>query len=302
MKKLFLTILFFTSCFTSFAQDVIVLRKDEEELKCRIVAINDTIIYYRKWNTPGTAKYSYKRSEVLSYTLEKNFWRLKTYISLDGTIYFATEKVDVESRKLSKKEQKIDPNNNFLGKYLSDEVVDGYIILNSEDTLNGLLFIRNVAMNQLSVSFKGDEADRRDYDVSELKGYVYNNLNYKNVPNVYTKEVINERKSENGNLLLHQLVDGTAKLYLFFEIQYPKSVAVSYENPPAYLGKLSRYYVIENGQGVRMMNKGRSVRKTLSKLFSDDSELLKQIYAKVPKEEDLVTIINSYNERHPVTK
>lgn len=291
MKKLFaLNILLVLSSFC-FSQDIIVLRKDESEIKCRIVSINDTAIFYRKWNTPGTAKYSFKRFEVLSYTIEKSHLRLKALSEPKGGLV-STEEIKNENNKSDS------PDEGILGKYYSGDVLDGYIISKNGDTINGLVYVKNVAINQYQVTFEDDLGSKKDYSPSDIKGYQYGNLTYTTVSTELKKELTNGYSSPSGVLFLHQIESGKAKLYRVFELRFPKNIHLSVPDPPTYMGNISHYYFIDNGNGAKAITKGKSLRKILTKNFSDDAVLQERLKVSSPKISDLPNIIKDYNERH----
>ncbi|MBL0339617.1 MAG: hypothetical protein IPP71_01130 [Bacteroidetes bacterium] len=294
MRNYILFFLLFISTY-SFAQDIIVLRQGETEIKCHIVELNDTAFIYRKWNTPGTAKYSYKRNEVLSYTLDKG--KVKKKSSPSTSIESSSEQKTEAPKGLFKIKKKVNPDEGLLGKYHSDAMLDGFAILASGDTVYGILTIKNVAMNQLSVSLKDEKGVKKEFNTTDLTGYSYANLIYEKVRVRYKKEVVNGRGTENGHLLLHREVDGKAKLYRMYTLKFSKTAFAYYPDPPSYLGKLKWYYVIDNGNGQIEITHGKGLGRTLLNLFENDSVLKEQIMVKSPKIKDLEKIISSYNER-----
>ncbi len=291
MKKLFALLTLLQLSSFVFSQDIIVLRKDESEIKCRIVNINDTAIFYRKWNTPGTAKYSYKRFDVLSYTVEKSHLRLKALSEPQGGLVSADELRNENNIKDQ-------PDDGILGKYSSGDLLDGYIVNKNGDTINGLVYVKNVAINQYLVSFEDDLGNKKDYSPSEIKGYQYGNLNYQSVATDLKKELTNGYASATGVLFLHQVEVGKATLYRVFELRFPKNIQLNVPDPPTYLGKVSHYYYIDNGRGAKSSTKGKSLRKLLTKMFNDDDVLQERLKIRSPIESDLPNIIKDYNERH----
>lgn len=275
----------------AFSQDIIVLRKDESEIKCRIVNINDTAVIYRKWNTPGTAKYSFKRFEVLSYTIEKSHLRLKALSEPQGGLMSA-EDIKNENNKSES------PDEGMLGKYYSGDVLDGFIISKNGDTINGLVYVKNVAINQYLVTFEDDMGSKKDYSPSDITGYNYGNLNYKVVSTELTKELTNGYAAPEGKLFLHQIVSGKANLYRVFELRFPKNIVLNVPDPPTYLGKVTHYYLIDNGRGMLAITKGKSLRRILARMFDDDTVLQEKLKISTPKTTDLPNIIKDYNERH----
>ena len=280
----------------AFSQDILILRKGEVEVKCHIVSVNDSVVVYRKWDTPGTAVFSFKRYEVLSYSLENRSGKSKEIdTSLDDDSRAASS--NKKQKKNRKDKSKTDPDEGILGLYHSGETVDGYVILNSGDTVNGQIAIQNVALNQVVVSIKNTNGIKKDFSPTDLIGYSYNNINYSKVKVNYSKEIINGRGAVNGFLLLHCEVDGKAKLYRMYKLKFAKSIYNYNPNPPTYLGKLKRYFVIDNGNGKVIITKGGVLRNTLLKLFSDDVILKEQLIAKSPKIADLKNIIIQHNSR-----
>lgn len=295
MRYSFLLFFIFITA-SAFSQDILILRKGEVEVKCHIVSVNDSLVVYRKWDTPGTAVFSFKRHEVLSYSLENRSGKSKevdTSLNDDS----GTASSNKKQKKNRKDKSKTDPDEGILGLYHSGETVDGYVILNSGDTVNGQIAIQNVALNQVVVSIKNTNGIKKEYSPTELIGYSYKNINYSKVKTKYSKEVINGRGAVNGFLLLHCEVDGRAKLYRMYKLKFAKSVYYYNQNPPSYLGKLKRYFVIENGNGKVIITKGGALRNTLLKLFNDDAILTAQLLEKSPKIADLKNIIIQHNSR-----
>lgn len=65
MKKLSLFLLLFTSiCFASFSQDMIV-KKNAEELKAKVLEVTDSDIKYKKFDNQEGPTYTIKKAEVL---------------------------------------------------------------------------------------------------------------------------------------------------------------------------------------------------------------------------------------------
>jgi len=291
MKKLFLlNLLILLSSFV-YAQDIIVLRKDESEIKCRIVSINDTVIFYRKWNTPGTAKYSFKRFDVLSYTIEKSHLRLKALSEPQGGLLSEGEIKNENNRNDL-------PDEGILGKYYSGDILDGYIINKAGDTINGLIYVKNVAINQYVVTFEDDLGVKKDYSPTDIKGYQYGNIVYASASTELKQELTDGYSSASGVLFLHQIEIGKASLYRIFELRFTKNILLTVPDPPTYMGKVTYYYYIDNGQGFKSITKGKSLRRLLTKMFNDDAALQERIKISAPKASDLPNIIKDYNERH----
>ncbi len=283
---------------TSFSQDIIVLRQGETELKCRIIELNDTAIFYKKWETPGSAKYFIKRNEVQSYTLEKNYKKIHLDANPNGSALIGSKNVDLKARNLEKNKSKEDPESGFLGQYHSESVQKGFLILANGDSITGNIVVKNVAQNQLMVTFRDEEGTQKIYQPSELKKYSYADLVYDFVKTDFTKDIINNQKPKNGNLLLDREVNGTAKLYRMYILTFSKNAYANYPDPPSYLGKLKRWYVIDNGRGQVQIMQGHGLRKKIMKLFNDDEVINTTFSEKAPKFKDLEKFVRDYNSRH----
>ncbi len=271
MKKITATLILIFICVASGnAQDVIVKKSDESEIKCTIVSLTDTVITYRLYNSSNDTVYTIKRYEVLSF--------------FTGT-----------GTKTQVKPLNENSYDDLLGRYHIGKSVPGLVILSSGDTLTGTISVRNVARNQTHVLFTGSDNKTQRFGVNDLKGYEYDNLVYQKIKTGYNGEVTNGVRSTDGYHFLHLEVAGPARLYRFYTLKFKGALYNPDVEPPFYYGKLKTHYVIIHPSGKQIFTKGRTIKGTLNRIFEDNTELLQQVRRKGPKKQELPTWVRSYN-------
>lgn len=276
----YLFIFFFICLFTSvYSQDIIVLKSDESEIKCRIISITDTTLSYTLWQSSDTKEYTLNRSGILSYLTDPALHN-------NGSQSANTES-DSENQNTTQ---------GLLGRYKSSETSEGYIIKENGDTINGFLKIENVAMNQLEVSFfeKAGETPKL-YTTDDLKGYGYNGLQYHRIKSGFKGEVTNNRRPKDGIMFLHCEVDGPARLYRLYILEFQKNQLANGEKPLYYMGRLKMHYVITNPSGKSICTKGRTIKGTVNRIFEDNASLKEEVYSKGVNEKNLPEIVEKYN-------
>jgi hypothetical protein len=271
MRIFLLFFLIILPCFALQAQDIIVLKKDESEIKCRIQTLNDTLILYRLWQSPDTAIYRIRRVDALSYFIDPNH---------SGEVESTSGKSD----------------RNLLGKYRTGQTVSGYVVKINGDTVWGQLNPGNVARNQLEIIFDSPTGVRSTLGINDLMGYGYNGLTYRKINLGFRGEVTNGRRST-GVLFLHAEVDGEAQLYRFYTLKFKRGMISQGAEPPFYLGKLKSHYVVVHPNGKIMSTRGRTAKGVVNRVFTDYPELLQQVNKKSPKKNDLPELVRSYNNR-----
>lgn len=261
-------------------QDLLILKKDESEIICRILLVNDTIIQYQKYKSSDPAVYQLKRQEVLSYRLDKK--------SGNNNNINASE--TVESAGL-------------LSLYHMNESVEGYIVKLNGDTLKGIILTGNIATNQLEVNFQSASGSHEKYTPSQINGYGYAKVDYRSVKTSIKREITNNRKADNGQLFLHVAVDGPAKLYNYYELRFLKSTLMQHQNPPVYMGKIRREYFISGRKGNIKFTGGRSLKGILNQMLSDNTALMENVNNKILNFDSIPEIIRNYNDwaelQHP---
>ncbi len=149
MKKAIIFAIVFSISGFLHAQDIIVLKKDESELKTNIISVNDTVIKYKLWQSPDTTTLYLKRVEVLSFMFANQDQKNNSKFDTEITPVPAPAGAGVGvSWKLKTGGEYVDAN--LLEKYRTGETVDGYIVTNKNDTLRGKITVKNVAVNQLN--------------------------------------------------------------------------------------------------------------------------------------------------------
>lgn len=279
-RSFFVILLLFSPFLKLQGQDLLILKKDESEIICRILLVNDTIIQYQKYKSSDPAIYQLRRQEVLSYRLDKksgNNDHIQTAESAENTRLFSL--------------------------YHMNESVEGYIVKLNGDTLKGIIHTGNIATNQLEVNFQPASGQTERYTPSQIKGYGYGMVDYRSVKTALKRQIINKRKPENGQLFLHIAVDGTAKLYHYYELRFLKATLVQYVNPPVYMGKIRREYFIAGRKGTMKFMGGRSLKGILNQLLSDHVSLMETVNNKILDFDRIPEIIRNYNDwaelQHP---
>ncbi len=250
------------------------MRKDEQEIPCRILSMNDTLVTYRKWKNADTSVYVVKKYEVLSFLVEKR---------------------SPQGKEFSRAKAIENNDTDLLGEYFAGNVVPGYVITNNNDTLQGFVTIKNVALNQVLINFADSTGKSRIYTVKDAKGYSYSNLRYEIVKTGFKKNVTNKQRT-NGYHFLHLAVDGPSKLYRFYTLTFKKSTMISYnENPAPYLGKLKRHFIISIPEGKQIFTKGKTLTGSLNRIYSNYPKYLSKNPVDSPKAFELPGIVNAFN-------
>ena len=261
-------------------QDLLILKKDESEIICRILLVNDTIIQYQKYKSADPAVYQLKRQEVLSYRLDKKS-------SNNDQINAAADAED----------------SGLFSLYHMNESLEGYVVKLNGDTVKGIIHTGNIATNQLEVSFQSGSSIPEKFTPSQISGYGYGTIHYRSMKTSIKREVTNNRKAVNGQLFLHVAVDGPAKLYHYYELRFLKSTLLQLQNPPVFMGKISREYFISGRNGTMKFTGGRSLKGILNQLLSDHVSLMETVNNKVLSFDRVPEIIRNYNDwaelQHP---
>jgi hypothetical protein len=272
MKYYLLTLILICNCTIALSQDIIVLRKNEQEIKCRIISMNDSLFTYRLYKSDDTTSYSIKRFEVLSFLMDK------------------------KSQKGFSNDESGNADIDLLGEYLDGTVVPGYVITNTDDTLKGFIAIKNVALNQVKIQYNDSSGKTTVFAVKDAKGYGYSKIHYDRIRTGYKKEITNGYKTKDGIQFLHRAVDGPSKLYRFYTLHFKQSTVISYDqDPPSYLGKLSRQFVITNPDGKQIFTKGRTLKGTLNRIYYIYPKYISQIPVEHTTASELPEIVAGFN-------
>ncbi len=275
MRYLLLLIFVCLSFPAVFAQDILVLRKDESELKCRIVALNDSAIAFKLWDSPDKSIHTIRKYEVQSYMMD-----------------YKSQK----SRKLKKSMKVENADLDLLGEYRNGSVEKGYIIKENGDSLHGLVVIQNFAMSQVRVEFNDSTGKTRMYTTTDLKGYGYHNIAYDRIPIKYKQAVTNGTEPGQETLFLHRTVTGPSQLYRFYTLDFKNSTMHAYNQvPPYYLGKANQHFVITNPDGKFIFTKGRSLKGSINKIYSAYPEFLGNIIDTRPDAGEMPGVVKSFN-------
>ena len=275
MRNCLLFLLVFCNFSIVLSQDILVLRKNEEIIKCRIIVLNDSIVTYRPWKSTDTTTFTVKKFEVQSFLIDSKSQKSK-------------------SISLNEPEQNSDVD--ILGEYRSGTVVPGYVLLNSGDSIFGFINVKNFVVNQLKIEFSDSTNHTRFYSIDEAKGYGYYDINYERVPLNYKQTVTNEQQKPQQSYFLHLTVNGPSKLYRFYVLHFSKSTMDGYnQNPPYYLGKLKRQFVITNPKGKTVFTQGRTIKGAVNRIYFDYPEYTAKYPVTNPKSGDLPAVVESFN-------
>jgi len=309
MKKIFLILLLIPVFSFSLAQDIIVLKKYEHEMKCQIIHVDDSLITYRLWKSHDESVHTIKRSEVLSYLYKKKKQSTNyvNHVVIGGGIGNGQQVGVAIPVKREKNQRDAEAEDGFqgfpesanpvlIGVYRLKETVKGYVVNTQGDSLEGWITVNSVAHNQVEVNFTGDDGVMKKYDISGLKAYGYDKVRYEKVKTGFGKEVTNGLKSGEGFHFLHLEVDGPAKLYRFYTLKFRKTTLHNFPDPPLYFGKLKSHFVIVNPQGEKLLTKGRTIKGCVNKLFNDNTRLMMRVRAGGVNAKKLPAVVMSYNE------
>lgn len=258
------------------AQDVIILKKNENRITGKIVSINDTVISYKPSSNPKITE-TVRRVDVLSWLIN------------------AETPVNKKEIKNTNK----DFNAGLLGIYRIGESVPGYLLTAKSDTISGRIRIVNMAVNQVYLLFTDSSGTEKRIHVNDenVAGYGFDEVEYAKVSTVFSKNVSNDLNSETGALFLHQLVDGPATLYRFYTVFYPKSVLRNYPNPPIYLAKVSSHYLMISRDGKKLLSRNRTIKGCVNRMLNDDKVIMEKVRMKGIRESELIATFKEYNLR-----
>lgn len=238
--------------------------------------MNDSLVTYRLWPIRDTTIYSVKKYEVMSFLMDKR-----------------TQK----SNKFSDKDEDLDYDSNLLGEYKSGDVVQGYVITMTKDTLYGFITVKNVARNQSEILFNDNSGKAIRYTVKDATAYGYANVHYERIKTGYRKETTNNVKTSDGYLFLHKAVDGPSKLYRFYTLHFSNGTMSSYnQDPPLYLGKLKRHFFITNPNGKQIFTKGRTLTGALNRTYYKYPRYLSRYPVDTPRAAELPDIVKKFND------
>lgn len=277
MKPFYLTIIFWGLITGLRAQDLIILKKSETTIPCRIQQVNDTLITYFPESNPRVQQ-KVKRQEVLSFVINANPPKGKG--------------------KKKKKKPLSDPREGLWGIYRSGEKVEGYVVLSGSDTLWGKLQITNPALNQVQVDFWGNDGENVIYRVedSSITAYGYGTVHYRKINTRFTKEIANGVKSPSGLLFLHLAVDGPAQLYHFNTVDYPNNLLRGESGiPPIYYAHIESHYLMINPSGKMILTRNRSIQGSVNRLLNDNKALMERIRLKGFKKAEVIEVFEEYN-------
>lgn len=281
MKK-FIPIFIFSLCFYgSMAQDRIILKKDEKEINCRIISVNDTIITYIGQSSPDSV-FKIRRYDVLSW-------------------FISPPPPPPAKKRLISKKEKPKPESY---RYMSGEEIPGYIVTSNGDTLNGYIKVKNPAFSQVYVDFSGIDNHAKKYHVDDaaILAYGYDDIHYRKTDAGITDEFSNGLYSESGKLFLQIIADGPAKLFLFTTVHFPQSVVTPGSDPPLYTGKMKQYYFMENPAGEKLLAKNKTIKGCVNRLLDDNKMLMDKIRMKGIKKHELKKTFEDYNQWYAGSK
>lgn len=279
MRIYFCFTLILGSLITSLrAQDLLILKKTEATIPCKIQQISDTLITYFSPSNPKVLQ-QIKRQDVLSFVINAN----------------------PPKRKDRKKKKTVpsDPREGLWGIYRSGEKVEGYVVISVGDTVWGKLHITNPALNQVQVDFWGNEGNNIIYRVEDtlITSYGYGTVHYRKINTRFTKEIANGIKSPSGLLYLHLAVDGPARLYHFNTVKYPDHLLRGTNGiPPIYYAHIESHYLMINPSGKMILTQNRSIKGAVNRLLSDHEELMERIRLKGFRRAEVITIFEEYNK------
>jgi hypothetical protein len=255
MKFLLLPLFLLTGLFLTKvqAQDVLILKDGEKQIRCQIVSMTDSVIEYRAWKQADTTIERIRTQEMLSFQLDK-----KT----SGEDIGITE---------------ADPEEGLMEVYRMGETVSGYVILVSGDTTEGFIQVKDIIANQFRVVFIDNNGKSFEHMPADLLGYGYGEVHYESVATGYEKMLHPSYVSSAGKLFLHHVVTGDADLYRIYRIEFNKSTISQNPFPPLYMGKLDHEFMIRNPEGKMIFSFSRGVRGTLGASFGEYKGFISQV-------------------------
>lgn len=278
----YLTLIFFGLITGLRAQDLIIRKKTESAIPCRIFQVNDTLITYFPESNPKMLQWI-KRQEVLSFVINAN----------------------PPKGKKKKNPLRSDPRTGLWGIYHSGEEMEGYILTSKGDTLSGLLRITNPALNQIQVDFKPNNGKNVIYRVEDtsITAYGYGSVHYQKISTRITKEVTNGVASPSGLLFLHLAVDGPARLYHFNTVVYPNNLLRGEGGvPPLYYAHIESHYLMINPSGKMILTRNRSIKGAVNRLLGDYKVLMERIRMRGFKKSEVIAVFEEYNDWHRKAK
>lgn len=254
---------------SSAAQDVMVLRGTEEEIRCNIVDITDSLIYYRSASIYEDSVMVIDRFLVEAYS----FGKKSEYI---------------------KSQDEDDKRAGILRKYKAGETRPGFMIHSDGDTVYGNVLVRDIAFNQVELKWYDSSGEVKVFRPGEITGYGYDLMYFEDTKLDYKHEITMGIHPE-GSLFLELLDAGPARLYQFVTLIYPKAVMMQSDVPPVYYGDLDIGYYIIPPAGKPRFVRGRSVRGNLIRLFEDHEALVEDLINNKPSIEDVPSVVSKYN-------
>jgi len=277
MRTYLLILLTLCSCTAALSQDIIVLRSNDQEINCRILSMNDSLVTYRLWQSPDTTAYAVKKFEVQSYLLDKKSKKSKAFSDKEKFI-------------------KLNPDMDLLGEYKTGTVVQGYVITNNNDSLLGFINITNVALNQVEINFMDYAGKVTLFSVKDAKAYGYAKIRYEKIKTGFKKEITNGHKTKDGYQFVHIAIEGPSKLYRFYTLHFRSSTMNSYDqHPPAYLGRLKREFVITNPKEQKVFTKGRTLKGALNRIYFDYPNYTAKYPVDYTKPSELPKVVDGFN-------
>jgi len=276
MMPKFTLLLIFSFCFLgAVGQDRIFLKKDEKEIPCRIISVNDTIITYTQPAFPDSVMKA-RRFDVLSW-------------------FISPPPAPPAKKRLISTKEKPKPESY---RYLSGEQVSGYVVNGSGDTISGIIKIKNPAFNQLYVDFTAADGKSRKYhaDDNDIAAYGYEEIHYRKIDSGITDEFSNGVHSKSGMLFLQVIVDGPSKLFHYTTVFFPRNLITPGSEPPLYTAMIKQYYFMINPKGVKLLSKNRTIKGCVNRLLDDNKVLMDKIRTRGIKKHELKKTFEEYNE------
>jgi hypothetical protein len=276
MRRLVLIFLVCSAYLPSPGQDVIVLRKDESEMRCKIVSANDSLVTYKLWNSADTTIYTLKRYEVLSFAMGKQSQRKgKVVVEMPGD----------------------NPDDGILGLYHSGETVEGWVLNTAGDTIRGFITVVNPAINQVQVRFKGKSGIDTVYGTSALKSYGYGNVVYDRIRTCYRKKLTTGVSARDGIQFVHRGIDGPSRLYRFYTLKFSNAVVSSYNgNPPMHTGVVNRKFLVTSPDGNMLFSKGRTLAGMMNRIYLDYKGYAIPLHLRNPTAATLPEVVDDFNQ------
>lgn len=165
----------------------------------------------------------------------------------------------------------------------------GYIITNTNDTINGLIDYRNDIKNSKICNYKANISSfSTEYKPFDIKAYKFDNGKYFISKNIQQKDT-----QTTSALFVEYLVDGIVDLYSYADLE---GVHYLISKPDSSLIELTNNETIKYYGNKKLLTKSNAHIGLLKAAFNDCLELHKEINNASLTHKSLISITKSYHE------